>query len=88
MKKYYIGLSVTYHDPALAIVDDKGKVLFAEATERYKQNKRAFNCKADPLLHVKDLLETYCPFPDEMVIAINWRKKRPLYEKVVAALAV
>ena len=86
MKKYYIGLSVTYHDPALAIVDDKGKVLFAEATERYMQNKRALNCEADSLLRVKDLLEQYCPSPDEFVIAINWRKKRPLYENVIAAL--
>ncbi|MEE9338511.1 MAG: carbamoyltransferase C-terminal domain-containing protein [Methylococcaceae bacterium] len=86
MKKFYIGLSVTYHDSALAIVDDKGKVLFAEATERYMQNKRALNCEADPLLRVKDLLETYCPSPDEIVIAINWRRKRPLYENVVAAL--
>ncbi|NOQ36948.1 MAG: nodulation protein nolNO, partial [Methylococcaceae bacterium] len=86
MKKYYIGLSITYHDPALAIVDDEGKVLFAEATERYLQNKRALNCEADPLLRVKDLLEQYCPDADEFVIATNWRKKRPLYENIVAAL--
>lgn len=86
MKKYYIGLSITYHDPALAIIDDQGKVLFAEATERFMQNKRALNCEADPLLLIKDLLEAYCPNPDEIVIAINWRKKRPLYENIVAAL--
>ncbi len=86
MKKYYIGLSITYHDPALAILDDKGSVLFAEASERYLQNKRALNCEADPLLRVKDLLEQYCPSPDEIVIAINWRKKRPLYENIIAAL--
>jgi carbamoyltransferase len=86
VKKYYIGLSVTYHDPALAIVDGQGNVLFAEATERYMQNKRALNCEADPLLRIKELLEQYCPSPDEIVIAINWRKKRPLYENIVAAL--
>jgi len=86
VKKYYIGLSVTYHDPALAIVDEQGDVLFAEATERYMQNKRALNCEADPLLRIKELLEQYCPSPDEIVIAINWRKKRPLYENIVAAL--
>ncbi len=86
MKKFYIGLSVTYHDPALAIIDHQGKVLFAEATERYMQNKRAINCEADPLLRIKDLLDEYCPSPDEIVIAINWQKKRPLYENIVAAL--
>jgi carbamoyltransferase len=84
--KYYIGLSVTYHDPALAIIDEQGYVLFAEATERYMQNKRAFNCAADPLLRVHDLLAQYCPSAAEFVIAINWRRKRPLYENVISAL--
>jgi carbamoyltransferase len=56
VNKYYIGLSITYHDPALAIVNDQGVVLFAEATERYLQNKRALNCPADPLLRVQELL--------------------------------
>jgi len=84
MKKYYIGLSVTYHDPALAIVDEQGKVLFAEATERYMQNKRAMNCEADPLLRVKGLLEQYCPSAGEFVIAINWLKHRPLYENIIS----
>jgi carbamoyltransferase len=86
LNKFYIGLSITYHDPALAIVDAQGQVLFAEATERYMQNKRAMNCAADPLLRIRELLGEYCPSPDEFVIAINWRKKRPLYENVVAAL--
>lgn len=84
--KYYIGLSITYHDPAIAIIDEQGEVLFAEATERYMQNKRALNCQADPLLRVKDLLEQYCPSPSEFIIAINWQKKRPLYEKIISAL--
>ena len=86
MKKYYIGLSVTYHDPALAIIDDQGEVLFAEATERALQNKRALNCPADSLLQVQALLARYCPEPSEFVIAINWRKKRPIYENLIAAL--
>ena len=86
MAKYYIGLSITYHDPALAIIDQQGKVLFAEATERYMQNKRALNCEADPLLWVNDLLTQYCPTATEFVIAINWRKKRPVYENIVASL--
>jgi len=83
--KFYIGLSVTYHDPALAIIDDQGEVLFAEATERHLQNKRALNCPPDQLFYVPGLLAQYCPDPDEIVIAINWRKKRPLYEAVMSA---
>lgn len=88
MKKYYIGLSVTYHDSALAIVDDNGDVLFAEATERCLQNKRALNCEPDQLFRIPELLDQFCPAPDEFVIAINWRKKRPLYETVVSRLGV
>lgn len=86
MTTYYIGLSVTYHDPAIAIVNEAGEVLFAEATERFMQNKRALNCMADPLLLIKELLEQYCCSADKFVIAINWRKKRPLYENVIAFL--
>ncbi|MDD5579820.1 MAG: carbamoyltransferase C-terminal domain-containing protein [Methylobacter sp.] len=86
MNKYYIGLSVTYHDSALAIIDAQGEVLFAEATERYLQNKRALNCEPDQLLLVPGLLEQYCLAPDEFVIAINWRKKRPVYESAVSRL--
>ena len=43
----YLGLCSTYHDPALALADANGQVLFAEATERYLQTKRALNCDPD-----------------------------------------
>ena len=86
MKKYYLGLSVTYHDPALAIIDDQGQVLFAEATERHLQNKRALNNEPDQLFHTPELLARYCSDATEFVIAINWLKKRPLYESLVSRL--
>lgn len=53
---YFIGLSVTYHDPAVAIVDSSRKLLFAEATERHLQLKRALNCEPDGLYRIVDLL--------------------------------
>lgn len=86
LKQYFIGLSVTYHDPALAIVDENGDVLFAEATERYLQYKRAINCEADPLLRLPQLLSDYCAAAGQFTIAINWRRQRPWYENLVAAL--
>jgi len=86
MKKYYLGLSVTYHDPALAIVDDQGQVLFAEATERHLQNKRALNNEPDQLFYLPELLARFCADADAFVIAINWHKKRPLYESIVSFL--
>ena len=86
MRKYYIGLSVTYHDPALAIIDQQGVVLYAEATERILQNKRALNCPPDALFDIEAILRRYCVSPDVIDIAINWKKNRPFYENVVAAL--
>jgi carbamoyltransferase len=86
MSTYYLGLSVTYHDSALAIISEDGEVLFAEATERFLQNKRALNCEPDQLFFLPELLKEYCPKPQKIVIAINWRKKRPLYENIVKRL--
>ncbi len=88
MTTYYLGLSVTYHDSALAIVNNEGEVLFAEATERYLQNKRALNCEPDQLFRLPELLADYCPKPTLIVIASNWRLKRPLYETLVKKLGI
>ncbi|MGR9105905.1 MAG: carbamoyltransferase family protein [Gammaproteobacteria bacterium] len=73
MKRYYIGLSVSTHDPALAIVDPEGRILFAEATERYLQYKRAPNCEPDNERLVA-LLKRYCEPGAEFVVAVNWRR--------------
>ena len=88
MSTYYIGLSVTYHDSALAIISEAGEVLFAEATERFLQNKRALNCEPDQLYLLPELLAEFCPNPTKIIIASNWRKKRPLYETVAKALGI
>jgi len=86
MNHYTIGLSVTYHDSALAILDAEGEVLFAEATERYLQNKRALNAEPDQLFRIPELLESYCPEPVTITIASNWRRQRPLYESLLSGL--
>lgn len=88
MRKYYIGLSVTYHDSALAVIDDQGEMLFAEATERCLQNKRALNCEPDQLFRVPELLAQICRDAGEFVIAINWQKKRPFYESAMSKLSI
>ncbi len=73
MKRYYIGLSVSTHDPALAIIDREGQILFAEATERYLQYKRAPNCEPDND-RLTSLLKRHCDPGAEFVVAVNWRK--------------
>ncbi len=60
------------HDPAIAIVDAEGRAVFAEATERWLQHKRAYNCPADDFICVPRLVREYCPADAEIVAAITW----------------
>jgi len=73
-RRYYVGLAATYHDPAIAIVDDTGRAVFAEACERPLQDKRAFNSPADHLIHAPELIRKYCPPDAELVVAVSWGK--------------
>jgi carbamoyltransferase len=82
----YIGLCATYHDPALALVDDTGEVLFAEATERFLQYKRALNCEPDNPFLLPKILRHYCQNAERFVVASNWRRKRPRYERMARVL--
>ncbi len=81
-----MGLCSTYHDPALALVDDLGQVRFAEATERPLQYKRALNCEPDNPFVLPPLLQRHGAEADRFVIAGNWRARRPLYEQAARAL--
>lgn len=87
-KTYYLGFSVTYHDPALAVLDGGGRVLFAEATERHCQRKRALNAEPDDLAYFPEVLRAYCGDAEEFVLAFNWARRRPLYENLMAAFGV
>ncbi|MGH8584178.1 MAG: carbamoyltransferase family protein [Gammaproteobacteria bacterium] len=75
MRRYFIGLATTFHDPALAIVGPDGEVLFAEAAERFLQNKRAINCEPDHIFRIADLLREYCPAYEELVVACSWSRR-------------
>ncbi|WP_296049320.1 carbamoyltransferase C-terminal domain-containing protein [uncultured Alteromonas sp.] len=57
MSKYFIGLSTTGHDPAIAIVNPKGQVIFAESTERFLQDKRAWGAMPDQVNHIRPVLK-------------------------------
>src|SRR6478736_4527820 len=68
----YVGLACTFHDPALAIVDSSGQLIFAEATERHLQAKRAFNCLSDRIPYARDIIRTYCDPLSDLVLARTW----------------
>ena len=46
MQKFYFGLSTTFHDPGIALVNGNGDILFAESAERSLQYKRAYGLAA------------------------------------------
>ena len=74
-RRNYIGLATTFHDPALAMVNEDGEVVFAEATERYLQDKRAFSCAPDHVIRIVDLIERYCDPEAEFVVGSSWSRK-------------
>src|SRR5882672_10894439 len=74
MGKYYVGIANSFHDPALAIVGPSGEILFAEATERFLQNKRARGCAADLRFWTETLIQRYCDPKGEFVVAKSWSK--------------
>src|ERR1700749_1924737 len=83
-KTFYIGLANSCHDPALAIVGPDGDVLFAEATERWLQNKRAWNCQPDALFRIPELVRTYCDPAARFVVATTWTQKVYLLTRLYA----
>ncbi len=83
--KNYIGLACTGHENALAIVDSRGHVVFAEATERYIQTKRAINTPADDPIRFPKLAERYCEPGAELVVARSWSGQAEAKMKADAA---
>lgn len=89
MSKYYIGLSISGHDPALSIVNAHGKVIFAEATERFVQQKRAWGIDADHPEHIRNVLPGLISPDAEIVISKSWtRSKKNLPIDVSGGLLV
>lgn len=62
-RTYYIGLCATYHDPALALLDEAGNVLFAEATERFLQYKRALDAPPTTFICSRNCCVGIAPMP-------------------------
>lgn len=88
MSRYYLGLSTSGHDPAFSIVDSRGVVLFAEATERFLQDKRAWGILPDHVNHLEAALAAVIDDADaEYVVATSWKSvKEELPVQVCDAL--
>lgn len=75
MRRNYIGLTSSPHDTAMAIVNPEGTIVFAEATERYHQNKRAWNCPPDDIIRMEKIIKKYCEKEADLVISHSWTRR-------------
>ncbi len=73
-KRNYIGLATTFHDSAIAIINPEGKVVFAEASERYMQDKRGYNQIPDHIFRSGKLIKKYCDPDADFVLSQSWLK--------------
>lgn len=75
MGQYHLGLSTSGHDPALALVDEMGRVVFAESTERFVQDKRAWGIAPDHVTHLESALAAigFDPEKDSLQVATSWQ---------------
>ena len=58
--KNYIGLATTGHDSSIAIIDKRGELVYAEASERPLQSKRAWGNVSDHVDYIEGLVSQYC----------------------------
>ncbi len=75
MVKNYIGLACTGHENAIAIVNEHGDVVFAEAVERFIQNKRGINTPADDVLRMPRLLQAHVDPQADLVVVKSWSRE-------------
>ncbi|GAB2177048.1 carbamoyltransferase [Dongia sp. agr-C8] len=55
----YLGFSCSQHDPSIAVVDDRGIVVFAQANERALKNKRGWHAPPDAFGLIEPILDRY-----------------------------
>ena len=72
MLRNYVGLATSFHDGAFAIVDSRGEVVFAEATERALQAKRSLCMAPDLVHHAGEIIRQFCEPGAEIVVARSW----------------
>ena len=81
--KNYIGLATSPHDPAMAIVNRHGEVIYAEGAERRLQSKRAWGNPPDHANYIEDLVAQYCDRDLDTVVGVSWPRYMAIGTAVV-----
>jgi carbamoyltransferase len=69
----YLGFSCSQHDPSIAVVNEEGEVVFAEANERALKCKRAWHAPPDSISLIEPILDAYAQ-RDEIVANLTWSR--------------
>lgn len=72
MSRVYLGIACSNHDSAVAVVDSEGRVVYAQATERSVQLKRALFMVPISKGIVHRALGPVLAPEDELVVAYSW----------------
>lgn len=75
MEPVYFGICCSAHDPAIAIINKQGELVFAEAAERSLQYKRGLNSIADHYPYIEKLMNQYMTDESFLVVAKSWSKQ-------------
>lgn len=73
MSRVYLGIAHTFHDSAVAVIDGSGNVVYAQATERGVQSKRALFMLPISQDTVRRALVGRLTPADELVVAFTWK---------------
>ena len=78
MSRFYIGLATSGHDPSFAIVNENGNIIFAESTERFLQDKRAWGAAPDLKGHIEPVLKQIIADHPEasFKVATTWKRNK------------
>ncbi|MCI5125045.1 MAG: hypothetical protein D3925_11355 [Candidatus Electrothrix sp. AR5] len=84
MHRNYIGIACTGHDGAISIVNAKGEIIFAEAAERYLQNKRAILSPPIDIVRIHEVINKYCDPDAKIIIAKSWSTVKTIQQLIEA----
>lgn len=69
----YLGFSCSQHDPSIAVVNEEGEVVFAEANERALKYKRGWHACPDPFGLIEPILDAHVS-DDNVCANLTWSR--------------
>jgi carbamoyltransferase len=73
MKRLYVGIACSPHDPAIAVVDDNGELVYAQSYERSVQSKRAWYTSPMSKEVLRRAIVPHLGANTRIVVASTWR---------------